>query len=273
MSMELGEKLRLARLEAGLSQRELCGEEITRNMLSRIEHGAAGPSMGTLRYLAARLGKPVSYFLDEDAVVSPNQGVMEAARRLYDTGDWAEAAETLKNYRGPDEIFDREQGLLLALVRLSWAEALMETGRTLYAREILEATQTAGLYCGGCLESRRLLLLSRIQGVALPSIDEALLARADLALRAGDGSRAGKLLDAAEDVGSSRWHLLRGQAYALEKAYAPAAEHLQKVEAVYPDEAIPLLEECFRELGDYKQAYAYAQAGRQCRQPIRHGDV
>ena len=32
--MELGEKLRLARLEAGLSQRALCGDEITRNMLS-----------------------------------------------------------------------------------------------------------------------------------------------------------------------------------------------------------------------------------------------
>lgn len=43
--MELGEKLRLARLEAGLSQRALCGDEITRNMLSRIENGAARPSM------------------------------------------------------------------------------------------------------------------------------------------------------------------------------------------------------------------------------------
>ena len=34
--MSLGEKLRQARLEAGLSQRALCGGEITRNMLSRI---------------------------------------------------------------------------------------------------------------------------------------------------------------------------------------------------------------------------------------------
>ena len=45
--MELGEKLRLTRLEAGLSQRALCGDEITRNMLSRIENGAARPSMKT----------------------------------------------------------------------------------------------------------------------------------------------------------------------------------------------------------------------------------
>ena len=54
--MELGEKLKQARLDAGLSQRQLCGEEITRNMLSLIENGAAKPSMKTMQYLAARLG-------------------------------------------------------------------------------------------------------------------------------------------------------------------------------------------------------------------------
>ena len=68
--MELGEKLRQARMEAGLSQRQLCGEEITRNMLSLIENGAAKPSMKTLQYLAARLEKSVSYFLEETAVLS-----------------------------------------------------------------------------------------------------------------------------------------------------------------------------------------------------------
>ena len=38
--MELGEKLRRARLEAGFSQRALCGDEITRNMLSQIAQTA-----------------------------------------------------------------------------------------------------------------------------------------------------------------------------------------------------------------------------------------
>ena len=65
--MELGEKIRQARLEAGLSQRQLCGEEITRNMLSLIENGAARPSMKTLGYLAKQLGKPLSWFVDEQA--------------------------------------------------------------------------------------------------------------------------------------------------------------------------------------------------------------
>ena len=34
--MELGEKLKAARLEAGLSQKALCGDTVTRNMLSQI---------------------------------------------------------------------------------------------------------------------------------------------------------------------------------------------------------------------------------------------
>ena len=97
--MELGEKLRLARLEAGLSQRALCGDEITRNMLSRIENGAARPSMKTLRFLAARLGKPVSYFLEEDTVCSPNQKSMTTARRLFDGKDYAGAMQALAQYR------------------------------------------------------------------------------------------------------------------------------------------------------------------------------
>lgn len=63
--MTVGEKLRQARLDAGLSQRELCGECITRNMLSQIENGVANPSMATLQYLAGALKKPVSYFLED----------------------------------------------------------------------------------------------------------------------------------------------------------------------------------------------------------------
>ena len=56
--MALSQRLKQARLEAGLSQKALCGDRITRNMLSQIENGSARPSMDTLRYLAQQLGKP-----------------------------------------------------------------------------------------------------------------------------------------------------------------------------------------------------------------------
>ena len=75
--MELGARIRQARLDAGLSQRQLCGDVITRNMLSQIENGSARPSMDTLKYLAQQLGTTISYFLDEQAISSPNVALME----------------------------------------------------------------------------------------------------------------------------------------------------------------------------------------------------
>ena len=235
--MELGEKLRQARMEAGLSQRALCGEEITRNMLSRIENGAARPSMGTLQYLAARLGKPVSYFLEETAVCSPNQAVMAKARQLFDEGDFAGVKQALSGYRAPDETYDRERQLL---------------------ENAAEAIGNAP-YCGKELERRRLLLLCRSGAcVTLPNMDEALLLRSQDALSRGETERAAHLLEAAEDHAAPRWRLLMGQVYMARKEYAEAARCLQAVETVYPKLTIPNLEICFRELGDYKSAYFYA---------------
>ena len=107
--MELGEKLRQARLDARLTQRQLCGDRITRNMLSQIENGLARPSMETLRYLAGQLKKPVSYFLEETAVVSANQEVMARARSCFDLADYAGAAAALEDYQEPDPVYDREK--------------------------------------------------------------------------------------------------------------------------------------------------------------------
>ena len=145
--MELGDKLRQARLEAGLSQRQLCGEEITRNMLSLIENGSAKPSMKTLQYLSSRLGKSISYFLEEPTPVSPNQDVMFTVRRQYDAGDFAGAAQTLEAYREPDAVFDREKQLLEILLYLELAEQAIRQKRELYALELLEKANRESPYC------------------------------------------------------------------------------------------------------------------------------
>lgn len=266
--MELGEKLLRARQEAGLSQRQLCGEEITRNMLSQIEHGTARPSMSTLQYLASRLGKPVSYFLEEDAVTSPNQSVMADARKAYDAGEFALALEILEDYQTPDETFERERQLLEVLLLLEIAEQAIRDRKMPYANEILEKTrqaETAMTYRIPELERRRLLLLARIPEtdlaaltVSLPSLDEELLLRAEAALAQENPGRASSLLAAAENREDPWWNLLRGKAYFQQHRYALAAECLQKAEEDYPNDSWPLLEICCRELGDFQHAYVYA---------------
>ena len=260
--MELGEKLRNARLEAGLSQRQLCGDAITRNMLSLIEHGSAKPSMDTLKLLAARLGKPVSYFLEEDALTSPNQSTMESARRLYDSGDFAEAALVLEGYRMPDPVYDREERLLRALVFLELAERAIGEERYPYAMELLNKADTDSAYCREALSRRRLLLLGRIPGQRvsgeLPGLEDELMLRAEEALSSGHTERAGKLLEAAENRKSSRWNFLRGRVYLEESDFSKAAQCLHLAEEACPKETAPLLEHCYRELEDYTRAYEYA---------------
>lgn len=257
--MELGQRLRQARLEAGLSQRQLCGDEITRNMLSQIENGAARPSMDTLRYLAGRLDKPVSWFLEEQAVLSPNQAVMAAAREAFSAGDHDRTRKELAAYQAPDPVFDWERWLLSAKCALALAERALAEGRRPYALELLEQAGTDGAktpYYDA--EERRLLLLARAgQPVALPDHDRELLVRAKLALET-DPERAGAYLDAARDRTDAQWQLLRGRAHLALEQYAPAAECFRAAEGRYPKEAAQALEHCCRELEDYKGAYEYA---------------
>lgn len=64
--MKLGEKIKAARKLRKITQNELAGDKITRNMVSRIESGTVNPSLDTLRYISDRLSLPVSYLLSED---------------------------------------------------------------------------------------------------------------------------------------------------------------------------------------------------------------
>ena len=133
--MELGERLKKARLEAGLSQRQLCGEKISRNMLSLIENGSARPSMDTLRYLAAQLEKPVSFFLEEELPSSPNQTVMNEARQAWRAGEWTQVLQLLKEFHEADDAFEQERELLLRLASLAHAEEALCQEKTIYAAQ------------------------------------------------------------------------------------------------------------------------------------------
>ena len=262
--MELGEKLRLARQEAGLSQRQLCGDVITRNMLSLIEHGTAQPSMDTLRYLAERLGKPMSWFLEEDVVVSANQELMAQAKQKWARGEVQAVWRMLKEFQPPDPVLEWEWKYLSALALLAFSEIAVREGRIRYARQLLEEAQLEFPE----LDRQRLLQLGRIEEADLvetvknlPSLDEELLLRAEAALVQKQADRALALLAAAEDRQTPRWNLLEGRALVLQERYDAAADCLEQAETAYPEQCWPLLEICFRELKNFEKAYLYA-----CRQ-------
>lgn len=260
--MDLGQRIKQAREEAGLSQRQLCGETITRNMLSRIEHGTVRPSMSTLAFLAGRLGRPISYFLDESVITSPNVQRLAKARECYLAGEYAGVLEQLDGCRLPDDTFEWEMELLRAKCFVALAAAAVEEGRLPYAEELLAGAEEAGKktpYYGPELEREHLLLLGQINAeTELPADDRELLLRGRMALAAGEPLRAAEYLEAAEDHTGAEWNFLRGEASFKLKNYKDAADCYQLAEKRYPRETARRLEECFRQLEDFKMAYYYA---------------
>ena len=157
--MELGEKIRQARQEAGLSQRQLCGDVITRNMLSQIENGSANPSMSTLRYLSEKLGKSIGYFLQEDAILSANPSLLQEARKAYAERKYAAVLDMADRYQGPDPLFDAEWHYLCALCGLAQAEQLIAMRDWIAAQPLLEQIHRGSIYYRPDMERRRKHLL------------------------------------------------------------------------------------------------------------------
>lgn len=253
--MELGQKIKAARLEMGLSQRQLCGEFMTRNMLSLIENGSAKPSMDTLRYLAGQLQKPISFFLEEQAVTSPNEAIMRDARAALALGDLSGLRQTLDAFREPDDVFWEERQLLEFHWHLRQSAAAMAEEKLPYACALLErALALSGLYITKALRQRARVLLTLAGGPGHPdNEDTALLA---LAMEEKDPRRQKEILMAAEDRETERWNMLMARARMALGEYAAALEAL----GACPDsrEKWQAAEICCRELGDYKGAYEAA---------------
>lgn len=249
--MTMGQRILAARQEAGLSQRELAGGEITRNMLSALEHDRAQPSLATLKCLSQRLGKPVGYFLGEaessDALEAFTQGQFRRCRELLSHGP--------------------ERQWLEPLALLREAEAAIGEGRLPYARELLgkleEVLAQAPCFVPELQRSLRILKAKCPESPgALPGLaaaipeDDALLLRAQGALADGRPDDAERYLLALDDR-RARWHHLMGESCFQRGQYRRAAEHYHRCEEVL--DVRSRLEICYRELEDYKMAYYYAK--------------
>ena len=240
--MTMGQRILQARLAAGMSQRELAGEEITRNMLSSLEHDAATPSVATLRYLARRLGRPVSYFFGED---DSSEGVA-----AFESGAWRKSLELMTQ---------AERRWLEPLALLREAEQSASNGRIPYARELLERLEglSSPLY-GPELRRKAAMLRCRCGISADIPEDNALLMKAERALaekRYGDAQRY--LL--ARDHRDAHWHHLMGECCFHTGDYAAAKDHYHRCEEAFP--VRQRLEICYRELEDFRMAYFYAKKG------------
>ena len=238
--MTMGQRILAARQAAGLSQRELAGEELTRNMLSSLEHDAANPSVATLRYLSRRLGKPVGWFFGEE-------GPTEAAA-AFEAGDYRRCRELLT---------DREARWLEPVARLREAEQALEEGRVPYARALLaELEEDRSPLFGPELRRKAAIMRCRCGDFGPIPADDGLLLQAEEALAQDRPEDAARYLQARDDR-DPRWHRLMGECLFRRGDYAGARAHYHRCEAVF--DVRQRLEICCRELEDYKMAYYYAK--------------
>lgn len=249
--MEIGQRLKQARLEKGLSQRALCGDVITRNMLSRIENGAARPSMDTLKHLAQMLDMPVAYFLGEDVTADP----LATAREAFLAKKFQDVPALLGDADCP------ERWHMEALAYGSLAQQAVRENKLPYGCQLLEKALAAGEKTPYFTEEdkRKLWLLfcqADPVNVAkyvenLPPLTEELLARAKAAPME-EKQKWLALTDSAEA------QLLQGQLLLRQGDHTAAAECFHRAEKAYPNQAAEGLEVCYRELRNFEKAYFYA---------------
>lgn len=91
-SATLGERVRAARRERGLSQAQLAGAELTKGFISQVESGLVRPSLRSLQVLANRLGKSLDYFLGDQLISAAKRATfhMIAAQAAAERANWDE---------------------------------------------------------------------------------------------------------------------------------------------------------------------------------------
>lgn len=135
LARRIGQRIREARLRAGLTQQQLAGDRYTKAYISALETGIARPSMVALTYICERLGMPASHFIDESHPVWTR---LEVDMRLA-AGDWAAAAD---GYRTLLED-TTDEGVRADLLRgLAEASARLDLGK----EAIAAASEAVRLY-------------------------------------------------------------------------------------------------------------------------------
>jgi tetratricopeptide (TPR) repeat protein len=86
----LGERVRSARRERGMSQAQLAGEELTKGFISQVESNLVRPSVRSLQIIAGRLGKSLDYFLGDAPLATEKRLAFHrlAAEAAAERHDW-----------------------------------------------------------------------------------------------------------------------------------------------------------------------------------------
>ena len=124
----LGERVRAARKELGLSQAQLAGDELTKGFISQLESGLVRPSIRSLQVIATRLAKPLDYFLGDEPLATGKRVAFHrlAAETAVERKDWAAVREQVGRALAEDPEPRERARFLLFLAEAEAAAASYE---------------------------------------------------------------------------------------------------------------------------------------------------
>jgi len=253
--LSLGKKIKMLRIERKITQQELVGDYITRNMLSQIENDAASPSIKTLQFLAEGLGVPLSYLMqtesdgDYGTEFETSDGINARAKKLFLSGDYAGFIDMAE--KNP-EILDeyKEERLFLGFAYLDCAEKQFKAGNT-----------------NACIEYCKKVLELDFEGCKFAEEELKNHARLYENLCGIEDSDAYAFLRSVLDSNSlCKYNLIAAKQALHESDAKKALEYLKEAEQIIKDSAVhPYLSEiyktfetCYVELEDYKNAHFYS---------------
>lgn len=271
--MTLGEKLRQVRVERGLSQAQVAGTQITRNMLSQIEHDQASPSVKTLLYLAETLDISAGWLLEEDG----SGRLDEQARLLFQKRDYASSLELLLSQQRLSE----EARLILFRSALRYGRQLLDDGKIEEAEKTMKAVllidgsyisdwdglKARGILCECAMRQGHdsaeafAQYLALYESCGIEREKRLLAAQYHLAARRPEDAENELRACGQEDT---KVRILCGAAAVQKGNYEAALEILRGLETetrmtnAERESMYSLLERCYKELEDYKMAYHYA---------------
>ena len=284
--MNIGERIRELRISKLMTQADLAGDRITRNMLSCIENGSANPSLSTIVYIAGRLGVPAGFLLAEqgDEMAYRKMSNLSNIKKAYTTGD-VQSCRSLCLSGCPEP--DDEISLLLANCDLGiavdefWSgklrsscrffdEALSYAEKTIYSTDAIEAEiRVYFRYMERISHTLYSDLLDEEKALSVKS--NTILSRYLDALYAFDNADASvvqQLIDELTGSGENSFFKahLQNKLLIADGNYKQAQKALQQL---LQDSNLPLnkielytvledLEICCRENEDYKNAYRFA---------------
>ena len=280
-NMTIGEKIKELRQAKFMTQADLAGKQITRNMLSAIENGSAQPSLGTLLYLSERLNVPAGFLLAEqgDETLYRKMNALPNIKRAYEAKDFSSCRQLcLGAASEPDD----ELCMLLSHCDLELAKEAFDEGRLRAACRLFdEALEYAekGSYPMDRAVSEALVYFTYLERVSPGLFSEVL--DADICpeyiwtssfsnyvftLKALEEERfleVENYLKLSEE-GFCKTHvaallqMARGDYAAAGKMLLSLLETGEVKSPVKLFEVLAALETCCREESDYKGAYEYA---------------